>query len=186
MAGGIYESRPFVFNIKCVIFAFLMIGLYWLAVRFANNNKPNYLLFPLIFIISYVALAWYDFSYQCSDKLYSGQYGIAATFDSIFKPQYRGEEKVTDPEKKLLIDQERVYQRNVYLFHLLLIVPVLAYVGYRLYSRTFTNDAARDWSVVLSVLAFGALVYHGYRFFVPRQTCNIIVSDEEDKNAPSQ
>lgn len=70
MAGGIYVNRPFSFKIKCIIFAFTMIALYWLTARF-SNKKPNFLLFPLIFIIAYVAMAWYDLAYNCSDQLYS-------------------------------------------------------------------------------------------------------------------
>ena len=166
MAGGIYVNRPFSPNIKCLIFAFTIIGLYWLTARF-SDKKPNFLLFPLIFIIAYVAMAWYDVVYNCSDQLYSGNNGIAAVFDSIFKKQLREKQ-----HKDAVLNQERIYQRNVYLFHLLFIVPILGWVGVQGYRGKLQG---KDWFTVLIVVALAALVYHTYRFFKPRQTCNIVV-----------
>jgi len=170
MAGGIYVNRPFSPNIRCLIFAFTMIGLYWLTARF-SSKKPNYWLFPLIFIIAYIAMAWYDVGYNCSDRLYSGDTGVASVFDSIFKDQLRDRQD----NKDSVLDQEKIYQRNVYLFHILMIVPILLYVGIQ---GVRGKLSGKDWYVVLIVLAVGALVYHGYRLFKPRQTCNIVTDDK--------
>jgi hypothetical protein len=170
MAGGIYIEKPFSPNITCIVFAFAMIAFYWLSARF-SCGKPNYLMFPLIFIIAYVALAWYNLGYDCSSILYSGKSGPAAVFDSIFKPQLRTQEH----KEGTVLNQERVYQRNVYLFHVLLVTPILGYVGVQ-GMRGKLNG--RDWYVVLLVLALAVLVYHGYRFFKPRTTCNITVDEK--------
>ena len=71
-----------------------------------------------------------------------------------------------------MLNQERIYQRNVYLFHLLFIVPILGWVGVQGYRGKLQG---KDWFTVLIVVALAALVYHTYRFFKPRQTCNIVV-----------
>jgi len=145
-----------------------MIALYWLIARF-SCKKPNYLLFPLIFIIAYIALAWYDVGYNCSDRLYSGKGLGTAVYDSIFKDQLRD---IQHAGKDTVLDQERIYQRNVHFFHILMIVPVLLYVGIR---GKLTDN---NWYTVLIVFALGSFVYHGYRIFQSRQTCNIITDDK--------
>jgi hypothetical protein len=169
MSGGIYVNKKFSPNIKCLIFAFTMLGLYWLTSRF-SEKKPNFLLFPLIFSVAYVSMAWYDVAYNCSDKLLSGNVGLASVFDSIFKKQLREQQ-----HKDSVLDQEHIYQRNVYLFHLLFIVPILSWVGIQGYRGKIVG---KDWFTVLIVVALSAFVYHAYRFFTPRQTCNIIVDKE--------
>lgn len=165
MAGGIFTTRPFEPNPKCIVFGFGMIGYYWLSV-FSVGGKVNYWLFPLIFVISYVLMAYYDAVYDCQSRLYSGDRGLVAPFDSIFKPQLR-----TYPHRRsdLSPSQEEIYQKNVYLFHLFLVVPVLSYVGYRLWS----SPTEKEWSMVLLVLSLGALLYHGFRLFRPRVVCNV-------------
>lgn len=172
MSGGIYTERKFEPNIKCIIFAFTMIAFYWVSARFANPN--NFLMFLLIFVISYVAMAWYDVMYNCSTRLYSGKQGIIAPFDSIFKDQLR---QYNHSRDDTVLDQEKIYQKNVYLFHILFVVPVLAYVGIQGYRGKLQG---KDMFSILIVTAVGALIYHGYRFFKPRQTCNIVV-DKQNK-----
>lgn len=167
MAGGIYIDKPFSPNIKCIIFASLMVIFYWIS----SIGKTIYWLFPLIFIISYIALAWYDAVYNCSDKLYSGRNVGVSTFDSIFKPQLRG----LSGEQSTILNQEKIFQRNVYLFHLLLVAPLLLYMviaGYR-------GKLNKKWFIVLSVIVAMVVLYHGYRFFRPRQTCNIVTDSEQ-------
>jgi hypothetical protein len=170
MAGGIYIEKPFSLNISCIVFAFTMIALYWLTARF-SMGKPNYLMFPLIFIIAYVALAWYNYGYSCTNTLYSGKSGPSAAFNSIFKPQLRTQEH----KEGTVANQERAYQKNIYLFHLLLVTPVLGYVGIQ---GVRGKLKGKDWYVILLVLALSVFTYHGYRFFKPRTTYNIIVDKE--------
>jgi len=169
MAGGIFKSQPFHPNIKCIIFSFIMIAFYWLSVHFASSkhsHRPNFWMFPLIFIIAYVAMAWYDAYYRCDEDsiMYSGSFGVSAT--SLFKDQLREKQ-----HKDTVLDQESMYQKNVYLFHVLFVVPILLYVGYQGYKGKISSD----WYAVLFVVGVSALVYHGYRLFDPRQTCNIMM-----------
>ena len=85
MAGGIFVDRPFSFNIKCVIFGLTLVAFYWLA----TQGKFNPWIVPLIFIVAYIAMAWYDEIYNCEDRLRSGTNSPVAMVDSIFKPQLR-------------------------------------------------------------------------------------------------
>jgi hypothetical protein len=63
MAGGIFPGHPFALNIKCIIFTAILVAGYWFA--------PHKNLWVLSFLIwfPYIALAWYDYSYNCQDKL---------------------------------------------------------------------------------------------------------------------
>lgn len=149
MAGGIYVNRPFHFNPKCVFFGLGMIIFYVLI-----TPTINYLMLPIIFVISYVLMAHYDYMYNCDPKLYSGVNFGVNTFDSIFKPQYR--------ENELIDNQEAQFRKNVYLFHIFAISPILIYVGY--------YGASSNPKVINALLVIGiyALIYHTFRFFNPR------------------
>ena len=61
MSEGTFE-----FNVKCIIFGGVLVMLYWVV---STSGKTNYWLFPLIFIVAYVFLAWYDKLYKCTSKL---------------------------------------------------------------------------------------------------------------------
>ena len=63
MAGGIFPGAPFTFNIKCVIFSAMLAGGYWVL--------PPKNLFVLFFLLwfPYLAMAWYDYMYECRNKL---------------------------------------------------------------------------------------------------------------------
>lgn len=63
MASGIFGGRKLVFNIKCVIFTLMLAGGYWTL-----PPKNLYILFFLLWA-PYVAMAWYDYSYECKDKI---------------------------------------------------------------------------------------------------------------------
>lgn len=156
MAGGIFVDQPYHPNPKCLLFAALMMALYWFS-----PSKKNPLMMIVIFVVAYVAMAWYDYMYNCDLIMYSGQNIGANTLDAIFKPQRRDEEH---PDKNVSENQEREYLQRVYLFHVIAVVPVLAYVG--IYGGS-SNPVV--FPVVLS-LAMMAGFYHGFRLFFPRQT----------------
>ena len=65
MSGGVFMWYPFRPNVKCIWFATLVMLYYWYA-----TDTPNTWLLPLIAVVSYVAMAWYDYLYSCSDRLY--------------------------------------------------------------------------------------------------------------------
>jgi hypothetical protein len=62
MAGGIFPNYPFHLNIKCIVFTFIIVIIYW----FLPKN-----LFILFFLLwsPYIVLAWYDYSYKCQNKM---------------------------------------------------------------------------------------------------------------------
>jgi len=121
MAGGIFVNRPFSFNLKCIVFGFALVIGYWAAA----GAKVNFWLFPLIFILAYVAMAWYDELYNCSDRLRSGRYGVVSVADSIFKPQLR-DKSLPDSAS----DQTYLYKRNMHMFHAFIAMPLFMYVTY--------------------------------------------------------
>lgn len=157
MAGGIFVDQPYHPNPKCLLFSTIIMALYW----FSPTNKNTFML-PVLFVVSYVAMAWYDYMYNCDLIMYSGNSIGPNTVDAIFKPQRRDEKH---PDKKNLSkNQEQEYLHRVYLFHLLAIAPLLLYVGY------YGNGANKKvFPVVLAVGAIAA-VYHGFRLRYPRQT----------------
>ena len=56
-------GHPFSLNVKCIIFTAVLAAGYWFA--------PHKNLWVLAFLIwfPYIALAWYDYMYDCRDKL---------------------------------------------------------------------------------------------------------------------
>jgi len=155
MAGGIFKDRPFHPNWKCIVFGVaLMAGYWWLP-------HKNPFMLPVIFIVGYIAMAWYDFMYECKDKMYSGTNPVDFLGGSWGKPQRRKE--VTSD---LVDDQEAVYKSKMYAFHVLVVAPILGYVGW---AGKNTNP---HMFAVVGALAVMALLYHGGRIMYPRETTN--------------
>jgi hypothetical protein len=121
MANGIFINRPFSFNIKCIIFGLILVIGYWKA----SGKNVNFWLFPLIFVVAYIAMAWYDELYNCSDRLRSGRSGVVSVVDSIFKPQLRN---LSLPDSAP--DQVYLYKRNMHMFHAFIAMPLFMYVTY--------------------------------------------------------
>lgn len=63
MAGGLYPGRPFSFNLKCIVFTAAVAGGYWWLPR-----RSWWVLLTLLWL-PYVAMAWYDYAYDCRDKM---------------------------------------------------------------------------------------------------------------------
>ena len=60
MSGGIFDGYPFTLNIKCIIFSFIIMIIYSFRPP-ALSIAPQMLVYFLIFVVSYVSLAWYDY-----------------------------------------------------------------------------------------------------------------------------
>ncbi len=63
MAGGLF-GRPFTFNVKCIIFSIICMALF----LYKPNIQNQYVLYGVLFIIftvAYVAMAWYDYYFNC-------------------------------------------------------------------------------------------------------------------------
>uniref|UniRef100_A0A6C0H7P6 Uncharacterized protein n=1 Tax=viral metagenome TaxID=1070528 RepID=A0A6C0H7P6_9ZZZZ len=63
MSGGLFPGYPFHFNIKCIIFTLFLSGGYWYLPK-----KNIFILFFLLWF-PYILLAWYDYFYNCQDKM---------------------------------------------------------------------------------------------------------------------
>lgn len=108
MAGGIFKGQSFYMNPKCVAFSFLMILLYWILVP-----DSNLYVLPVIAIGAYIAMAWYDMTFHCDTALESSH--------STVTPE------PTDHDEKII--RTKSYMRWVYFIHVLIIGPLLLYVG---------------------------------------------------------
>ena len=63
MAGGLYEGRPFAFNVKCILFTAALAGGYWFL------PSKNLIVLLVLLWLPYVAMAWYDYTYDCANKM---------------------------------------------------------------------------------------------------------------------
>ena len=151
MSGGIFPGYPFTLNIKCIIFAFIIMVLYSFKPPTLTFNQ-NLLVYFILFIVAYVAMAWYDYYFGCSQlPLQRSSVGIT----HYLKPQMHQEEK----QQKHLMTKEEVEKNNylIYALHVLLIVPFLAYIGFKR-----EKVPKLTYPLLLAMVAF-TLVYHGMR-----------------------
>lgn len=63
MAGGLFPGRPFRLNWKCIVFSAALAGGYWFL------PPKNLLVLAFLMWAPYIAMAWYDYAYDCRDKL---------------------------------------------------------------------------------------------------------------------
>lgn len=154
MAGGIFVERPFVFNWKCIVFATVVCAIFALA---PGDRSSRMIAIPGVFVACYVAMAWYDYAYDCDEKMLSGQF----TYGSIFKPRSHGDTDrivMSEDPPEPVEDQHDAYMRRVYLFHLVVVAPLLGYVAY-----ADTIGTGMRWAV--GEMAVLAALYHGYRLY---------------------
>jgi hypothetical protein len=81
MSGGIFPNHPFHFNIKCIIFTVLIAGGYWFL------PPKNWIILIFLLWLPYIALAWYDYSYDCRDKMQPTIFPFGRWIFLPFKPQ---------------------------------------------------------------------------------------------------
>lgn len=99
MSGGIFPGRPFHFNIKCIIFTLLIAGGYWFL------PPRNMMILIFLLWIPYIALAWYDYSYDCHDKIMPTVIPFGRYIFLPFKPQgYKDEFKKLSSEQISTMD----------------------------------------------------------------------------------
>ncbi|MAF37124.1 hypothetical protein CL622_08485, partial [archaeon] len=103
MAGGIFIDRPFHANPKCIVLSILAMVSYW----FLPYRNPYML--PVLFVVIYVVIAWYDHLYKCEDKLFSGNVWGLNVFDLWPKPQRRTDKGSKPRVGNLVKDQEGAY-----------------------------------------------------------------------------
>ena len=143
MSGGLF-GRPFVLNVKCIIFSIIIMILFMIKPNIKSKLMVGITLF-IIFVISYVALAWYDYYYDC--RLLPLQRGDKS-LTGLLKP---------DPHSQKQIDHSNTKRGNmmIYLSHIVFISPLLLYVAY------YKNKVNTFIYPILIVLAIFTIVYHG-------------------------
>ena len=151
MSGGIFPDYPFTLNIKCIIFSIIIMMIYSYCppqVSFMTRN----IIYFIIFVISYVSLAWYDYYYECSQlPLQRSSVGLT----QYFKPPVYDVKR----QSEHMFSQKELDKNNVmiYVMHLLLFVPLLLYVGFK-----GAKSNIIVFNILIVVAAFTA-VYHGFR-----------------------
>lgn len=192
MAGGIFVNQPFHFNPKCVIFAIILMVFYWFL------PPKEVIMLPLIFIVGYIAMAWYDQLYNCDIKLKSGTSPVGmATFDAWAKPQ-TGEFDNAEQLKEgveYVPDQVVAYRRNVNYFHIFGVMggflAFALWVNYVFGQVKSENPDATDEEIkelaakrligvryFLGIFGGMAALFHGYRLFVKQRP----LKEDDDLN----
>jgi len=93
MAGGIFPNYPFHLNLKCIIFTFIIAGMYWFLPR------NNYFILFFLLWAPYISLAWYDYAYKCKDKMHPTIIPYGRYLFLPFKPpDYQQEYRELPPE----------------------------------------------------------------------------------------
>lgn len=151
MAGGIFTSRPFQFNIKCVAFGSLLASGYWWTA--SSAEAPSWLMVANIYIISYISMAWYDYYYSCDAPLLTGSQGVVGYIDSIWKPQITAKDPVDSSAVLAPSQQCAEYTRHVWLFQGLVTAPLLLYLSWN------HMTGASDLSFLVSVLAVSQMIW---------------------------
>jgi hypothetical protein len=151
MSGGLFPDYPFTLNIKCIIFSVIIMVIYTFRPP-VLSLVPSLLIYFIIFVISYVALAWYDYYYACTQlPLQKSSTGLT---DYLKPPPH-------EPKKQVehMFTEKEINKNNktIYALHLLVIVPLILYIGIK------SKKAPKEAFYLLIVLAVFTAVYHGFR-----------------------
>ena len=151
MSGGLFPDYPFTLNIKCIVFSLLIMIIYTYKPP-SLSTIASLIVYFLIFVVSYVSLAWYDYYYGCSQlPLQRSNAGIT----QYFKPPVYDKER----QEEHMFSQKEIDKNNtvIYAMHLLLIVPLLLYIGIG------KGKVSKSIYNILIALAGFTAVYHGFR-----------------------
>ena len=140
-------DRPiFVFNIKCVFFSLLV-----MLLLFSNAPKLKswklYLAYIVTFFLAYIAMAWYDYYYNCD--IHPLKRGTGPT--TQLKPPIHSEKQITRYFNPDLV--------MVYMFHLLFVVPLVLFIA------IYGKKSPKSIFYVLLALGILTLLYHGTQAF---------------------
>jgi hypothetical protein len=155
MSGGLFDTAnyPFTLNIKCIIFSIIIMVIYTFRPP-VLSLLPSLIIYFIIFVISYIFLAWYDYFYGCNQlPLFKSSGSIKITDN--FKPPAHEPEK----QKEHLFSQKEIEKNNttLYALHFLIIVPLLLYIGIK------AQKTPTQAFYLLLVLAAFTATYHGVR-----------------------
>lgn len=148
MAGGFF-GRPFALNEKCIVFSIIIMMIFLYKPNFKSNIALYFTLF-IIFVVSYVAMAWYDYYYDC--RILPLKRGTKSLTGELKPPVHMPEQTEQAIAKRGLSRHALM----VYASHIIFIVPLLAYiVVYRKRVNPITYP-------ILGALAVFTLLYHGF------------------------
>lgn len=146
MAGGLF-GQPFALNIKCIIFSLIIMVIFLIKPKI-NNSIVLYLTLFMIFVISYVAMAWYDYYYEC--RILPFKRG-RKSLTGLFKPNLTEQQKIDQDS----ISSNKKGKLVIYASHIIFIVPLLLYIVY------YKNKVNKMVYPILVVLSLFTLIYHG-------------------------
>jgi hypothetical protein len=146
MSGGLFPGYPFTLNIKCIVFSIIIMIIYTFRPP-VLSLVPSLLVYFIIFVISYVALAWYDYYYACSQLPLQKSRG-GGGFTSYFKPP------VHEPTKQNehTFTQTELDKNNKVIFAMHLL-----FIGIK------SDKTPKQAFYLLIVLAVFTAIYHGFR-----------------------
>ena len=156
MAGGVF-GRPFAVNPKCVAFSVSVIAALLSCPKF-SSRWAKIACVVVVFVISYVAMAWYDYFFDCS--VLPLKRGPSWGPTQVFKPPaHRPDEQNQDGVQ----DVGNRRAQLIYGLHLIIIAPILGYVAYK------GPSAPKQTWTILGTLAVLTAAYHGGRLLQLRQ-----------------
>ena len=150
MAGGLF-GRPFVLNEKCIVFSLLCIGLFLYKPNY-NNQIILYTSIFILFVLSYVLMAWYDYIFDC--QILPLKKGSIGGLTSIFKPKSHNKEK--QEEHKEPVKDNKLKKIIIYISHILFITPLLIYIAF------YKNKVNKMIYPLLGATAVFTALYHGF------------------------
>lgn len=154
MAGGIFPNYPFVLNPKCVVFSVIIIGLFFYSPPKMGIHW-NLLISFILFVVSYVAMAWYDYKFECQ-KLALARGTSKYSITQQFKPPTHTKSQ-TDASKQT--KDEIILNTNIIrIYHIFFIAPLLLYIGLK------KQNASEYAYLFLIVNLSFAMLYHLPRF----------------------
>ena len=149
MAGGLF-GRPFTVNIKCIIFSMICIALF----LYKPTIQNQYVLYGTLFIIftfAYVAMAWYDYYFNCDLlPLRKGTYSLQ---QYIKPPAHKPKKQIEQQDEPV---DKRMRSILIYVLHIIIIVPILAYLA------MYKTKVKPMLYPLIGVLAVFTLSYHGF------------------------
>jgi len=151
MAGGLF-GKQFALNPKCIVFSIIIMAIFLCKPTFKNNITLGLALF-LIFVLSYVAMAWYDAFFDC--RILPLQRGSGGLTTKLKPPPHMPEKQEPKTSDKLEGEDARKNKTLVYLMHVIIVVPLLAYIG--IYRKSVTP---MTYPILIALAVFTA-AYHG-------------------------
>lgn len=168
MAGGIFPNYPFQINIKCVIFSIIIIGLFFYRPPEMELHKKYYISLVL-FIVSYVSMAWYDYKFDCQVlalKRGTSPLSITGQLKPPLHTPSQTDMTMSTP-KEINLESTLI---NIY--HIFVVTPLLLYIGYN------KEKTTTDLNILLAANLSFAILYHGSRLskaFSPISAGHLII-----------